>query len=104
MTSKRISRKQYESIGRYNPIAKWLRPLCSYKLYSTDGGNYERACYLSIPAYAVLFIPVHLLEVLFLIWDGGLREFQIEGRYLTGDHLGYGTKSWEIANEIWEKA
>lgn len=104
MTSKRISKKQYDSIGKYNPVAKWLRPLCSYRLYPTAGGNYERTCHLSIPAYLVLFIPVHLLEVLVLIWDGGLREFRFESRFLGSDIIIYGTEAWKKANEIWEKA
>ena len=29
---KNITRKDWEYIGKYNPAAKWLRPLCSYTL------------------------------------------------------------------------
>lgn len=104
MTERRISKEQFESIGKYHPAAKWLRPFCTYSLSETGGGNYERHCRVSIPAYTVLFIPVHLLEVLVLIWDGGLIQFEIQSRYLGSDHLGYGSKAWEVANEIWEKA
>jgi hypothetical protein len=104
MTEKRISKAQWEEIGKYNPASKWIRPFCNYYLGETEGGNYIRRSEVKLWFYALLFIPVHVLEVLYLIWDGGLIEFEIESRYFGGDHLGYGSTCWERANKIWEEA
>ena len=35
---KRITRADWEYIGKYNPAAKWLRPLASYSLIEIEGG------------------------------------------------------------------
>lgn len=41
---KRISRKEWEYIGKYNPAAKWLRPICSYTLVKESDNEFVRVC------------------------------------------------------------
>ena len=103
---KRITRKDWEYIGIYNPAAKWLRPLCSYTLERIEGG-FRRQCKIGWPLYLLIFIPGHLLIALCCMWDGGLREFEFEGRNLGYDDLypvGLNSKAYPKAKEIWEKA
>lgn len=103
---KRISRKEWEYIGKYNPAAKWLRPFCSYTLHE-EGIHFRRECKIGWVAYIIMFIPVHILQALWCCWDGGLREFSIEGRNLGYDVIyKYENEyngAWEKAKEIWEK-
>ena len=99
---KRISLKEWESIGRYNYVRKIFRPLCSYSLTKDDDGNFVRLQCVSFPIYALLFVPLHLLQIICLIWDGGLRDFEIMSRHVGRDTLFTDSLVWQRANEIWE--
>ena len=103
---KRISQKDWEYIGKYNPARKRLRPLCSYSLGEIEDG-FRRECKISWPVYLIIFIPVHLLQALLCMWDGGLKEFEIEGRHIGQDvyHENYGWNELDYpkAKEIWDK-
>ena len=106
MTKKRITRNQWEYIGKYNPAAKWLRPLCSYTLEEIEGG-YRRICRVPWLIYLVIFIPVHLVQFFYCVYDGGLKEFEIAERLIGYDNLqkhGENCGAYEKAKEIWEKA
>jgi hypothetical protein len=100
---KRITLKEWTYIGKYNPAAKWLRPFCVYTL-SKKGNCFTRECKMSILLYLILFIPVHILQAFYCMWDGGLKEFSIEDRYLGYDNfLPFNEESYNHALEIWEK-
>lgn len=102
---KRITFKDWTHIGIYNPAAKWLRPLASYTLEEIDGG-FRRECKIPLWLYLIIFIPVHLLQALWCMWDGGLREFSIEDRCLGYDVIrerGENSGAYPKAKEIWEK-
>lgn len=99
---KKITYKQWQEIGRYNYTVKWLQPFCSYSLIK-DGERFKREQRIPLWFYLITFIPVHLLQALWCMWDGGLKEFEFSGRYLGGDNLGReGDPTWERAKNIWE--
>lgn len=98
---KRISNKEWTEIGKCNYAAKWLRPLCSYTLIKEDGGRFKREQVVGWPLYFILFIPVHILQLLWCLWDGGLKEFEINERYLGGDWLVKGSESFIRAEKVW---
>lgn len=103
---KRISRKEWEYIGKYNPAAKWLRPLCSYTLVKESDDKFIRVCRISWPVYLLIFIPTHFLQALYCMWDGGLKDFEIEKRHLGSDNIrehGINEGAYAKAKEIWEK-
>jgi hypothetical protein len=103
---KRISRKEWEYIGKYNPAAKWLRPFCSYTLVKESDNEFIRVCRISWPVYLLIFIPVHLIQAFYCMWDGGLKEFEIEGRHIGYDNIkerGINEGAYSKAKEIWEK-
>lgn len=103
--TKKISLNDWTSIDAYNPAAKWLRPLCTYTLTKIDN-NFRRDCYIGWPLYLLLFLPVHLLQLFVDIWDGGLKEFEIEGRHIGQNYIidhGDNCKRYAMAKEIWEK-
>ena len=103
---KRISRKDWEYIGKYNPAAKWLRPIASYTLEEIEGG-FRRSCNIPWVVYLIIFIPVHLLQALWCMWDGGLREFSIEGRHIGHDDIlegrGANSGAYPKTKEFWDK-
>ena len=102
---KRITLRDWTYIGIYNPVAKWARPLASYTLEEFDGG-FRRECKIPMWLYLIIFIPVHLLQFFYCMWDGGLREFSIEGRHIGYDDIkerGINSGCYPKAKEIWEK-
>ena len=104
--TKKISLNDWTTIGAYNHAAKWLRPFCSYTLTEIDNG-FRRDCKIGWPVYLLLFLPVHLLQLLVCLWDGGLKEFEIQGRHLGHDYItehGDNCGRYPMAKEIWEKA
>lgn len=104
--TKKISLKDWEYIGKYNPAAKWVRPFCSYTLTETDKG-FRRDCKLSWLVYLLLFLPVHLLQAFACMWDGGLKEFEVQTRHIGHDNItnhGDNYGCYPMAKKIWEKA
>jgi len=99
--NKKITLAQWTEIGKYNCASKWLRPLCKYTLYPSDGGNFRREQKIGWFAYLLLFIPLHILQFFYCCWDGGLKEFEIQPRFLSYDELEYGSEPWERAEKIY---
>ncbi len=98
---KRISLKEWTYIGKFNHAAKWCRRLCSYTLTKRDEKTFIREQKMDLLAYLLIFIPIHVLQALVCMWDGGLREFIIFKRGLGKDFLTKGTASFERAEQIW---
>ena len=98
---KKINLKQWTYIGRYNYAAKWCRWLCSYYLIKEDDKVFVRKQKINIFNYIFIFIPVHLLQALGCLWDGGLKEFIIFSRDLGEDRLIKGSESFSRAEAIW---
>ena len=99
---KKITYDEWTYIGKYNYAAKWLRRMCSYTLIREPDGRFKREQMVGWPLYLILFIPVHLLQAILCIWDGGLKEFEINERYLGGDWMTPGCEPFDHAKEIWE--
>lgn len=104
---KNITLKDWTYIGQYNPARKWLRPLCSYSLEQLEDGGFRRIIKIGLIPYLLMFIPLHLLQALCCMWDGGLKEFEIEPRLLGYDDFhetwGGNRGAFPRAKEIWEK-
>lgn len=104
--TKKISMNDWTYIGKYNPAAKWLRPLCSYSLTEIKDG-FRRDCKIGWPMYLLLFLPVHLIQLGVCLWDGGLKEFEIAPRCIGHDYItehGENCGAYIKAKEIWERA
>ena len=101
---KTISYADWTAIRPDNYAVKWFRPMCKYTLVK-EGDKFKREQRIPLWFYLLIFIPVHLAQVLWCMWDGGLREFEFADRYLGGDYLGFaGDPAYEKAKEIWERA
>ena len=99
---KRISLKEWTYIGKYNHAKKAFQPWCSYFLTKIDEDTFVRSQYLCLPLYALLTIPLHILQAFCLMWDGGLREFEFVGRFMGRDTFHRGNPPWEKVVEVWE--
>ena len=99
---KKISLKEWTYIGRYNHAAKWCRPICSNYIIKEDDKTFRRVQNISFIMYCLIFIPVHLLQALVCLWDGGLKEFIIFSRALGEDVLCKGSESFSRAQSVWD--
>jgi hypothetical protein len=99
---KKITYDDWIYINKYNYAAKWLRHLCVYTLTREPNGRFRREQRIGWPVYLILFIPVHILQAISCIWDGGLKEFEIIERYLGGDWTMPGCEPFDRAKEVWE--
>lgn len=98
----RISLKDWLYIGQYHPVQESCRWMCVHKL-EKDGDGYRRKVAISLPFYLLFFIPIHLINLFIVLWDGGLKEFEIQPRNINSDYIYPGCSSWEKANEIFQK-
>jgi hypothetical protein len=98
---KKINLKQWTYIGKYNHAAKWCRHLCSYYLIKEDDNTFRRVQKINIFNYILIFIPIHLLQAIVCLWDGGLKEFIIFSCDLGEDVLKRGSKSFHRAETVW---
>ena len=101
MEKKKITQNEWTYIGKFNHASKWCRPLCSYYLIKKDDKTFKRLQYINLFAYIIIFIPVHLLQAVICMWDGGLKEFVIFERKLGYDVLSKGSESFNRAEEVW---
>lgn len=97
---KKITSKERATINRMHYSAKWARPFMNYFLDETDGGNFILYETVKLWVYILLFIPLHLLQALHCMWDGGLCEFELCSIVVGYHQLAWGSKSWESACEI----
>lgn len=98
---KRISYKEWTEIGQYNYAAKWLRPFCSYYLTKESAVCFRREQRIGWFVYLLIFIPVHLLQLLWCLWDGGLVDFEINKPYLGSDPLFHNSEPYIRAKKVW---
>ena len=97
----KITLKQWTEIGKYNGMAKWLQPLCDYRLYKIENNKYKRVQTVSLWLYLLILMPVHIVDLFLCLWDGGLKEFQFQTRPTRFDIIHPDTASWERANKIY---
>ena len=98
---KEISLKDWDYIGTKNVSAKWLRPFCVYTLEEVQKGTIKQEINIGWFTYLLMFIPVHILKLFWCLWDGGLKEFEIESRLITYHYL---YKSNSLYYDYYKKA
>jgi len=101
MNKIKITYDEWTEIGKYNHAAKWIRRFCRYDLIKESDNSFKREQRINLIIYLLIFIPVHIAQALWCIWDGGLKEFEFAGRYLGGDHLFEGDATFNRAEKIW---
>ena len=99
----KITLEEWTKLGRRNYAPSWLRQFCSYTLVKDTGGKFKREQRLSWPAYCFMFIPLLILEALLCMWDGGLKDFELQERYLGGDYFTTENPVYDQVVATWTK-
>lgn len=103
MDRKKITIEDWTEIGKYNYAAKWIQRFCRYDLIKEPDGRFKREQRIGLIPYCLMFIPVHILQFFYCLWDGGLKEFEFAERYLGGDWLVPTSESWLRAEKVWNR-
>lgn len=84
---KNITKKELNHIGVSQSGAKWIRPFCVHSLEEVQSSVIKHEVKLGWFGYLLLFVPVHIFKFFWCIWDGGLKEFEIETRQIRYDYF-----------------
>jgi hypothetical protein len=101
MDKVKITLDEWTELGQYNYAAKWVRRFCRYDLIKESDFTFKREQRIGLVAYLIMFIPAHIIQAFWCMWDGGLREFEFAERYLGGDWITAGELAFERAEKIW---
>ena len=83
----KVSKKEYQSTGKYIPVRPWAQWLCSYYLEQHPSGCYVREVRLNPVALVLSYIPTKLIELVWCLWDGGLKEFEFQQEVVISRHV-----------------
>lgn len=97
----KITYKQFREIMNYKKSHP-IQALLSYQLI-VDVGVARITPYIPLWLYIVSFIPVHLFQAVLLLWDGGLKEFELQPRNLPSWIFQMGSMPYETAKDIWKR-
>jgi hypothetical protein len=94
----KLTKEEKKRFKRYSASA--CNSLINFYLKEAEGGGYRLIEEVNLWAYILMFIPIHLTQLILCIWDGGLKTFEISGRIGVQDYLAWGSIRWKVANDI----
>lgn len=95
----KLTKEEKKEFKKYSP--NFSNPLINFYLKEAGGGGYCLTEEVKLWVYILAFIPIHLVQLIICIWDGGLKTFEISGRIVVqDDYLAWGSISWKAANKI----
>jgi hypothetical protein len=95
----RISLKEWEKIDKYNYANNLYKHMCTYSICQ-NGYDIIREQKINLFLYVLLFIPAHIIKVIILIWDGGIKNFRFAKRSIGYDIFRPWNDKYEIADKI----
>ena len=81
----KITYNDFILLAGYKKPHYLMRLTCSF--YGQDGLMYQIWAKMKLFWYILFFIPVHIAKLFYVLWDGGLRDFEIEPRWISTYHV-----------------
>ena len=72
----------------------------NFYLKDAEGDGYYLTIEMKLLPYILMFIPIHLTQLVLCVWDGGLKTFEINSRLVIQKYFSWGSARWTIANKI----
>ena len=94
----KLTKEQRKGFKRYT--SNTTNPIINFYLKEAEGSGYYLIAEVKLWAYILTFVPIHLVQLILCIWDGGLKTFEINKRVVVKDYLAWGSISWKVANKI----
>ena len=105
---KKIKYEDAAYICRYQKEHFKEKYCCNWYIQKTSDTWGKMDLYVKWWFYILTFIPVHVLQAFWCMWDGGLREFSFEPRRIQSHNV-IGFKNdpsdsmFNRLKEVWEK-
>ena len=84
---KKISYEDAVYIKNYKKNHWFEKYFCNWFINMKSPTCGEMKLYMKKWVYILLFIPIHLIVFGYCLWDGGIREFEINSRMLHFDNI-----------------
>ena len=86
---KRVSYDDIRYIAQYKQRHFFGKYFCNWYIDMINANSGWFACKIKLWVYILIFIPMHLIFLISLLWDGGIKNFEIMPRtiqhyYTTG--------------------
>jgi len=78
----KISYEDAAYILNYKKHHKFEKYGCNWEITMGRDVEGQIICSIKIWLYCLLFIPTCIFEVFLLIWDGGLKDFEIPDKFI----------------------
>ena len=95
---KKLTKEEKKGFKRY--ISTASNPMMNFYLREAEGGGYYLTEEIKLWFYILMFVPIHLTQLVLCIWDGGLKTFEINSRVVLQDYYSWGSARWRVANNI----
>ena len=82
---KKITYNDFAMLTGYTKPHYLMQITCNF--YGQDGLAYQVWAKMKRFWYILFFIPIHICKLFYVLWDGGLRDFEIESRWITMEHI-----------------
>lgn len=99
----KISYNDATYILNYKKNHFFKKHFCNWKLDKRSDTAYSIKCFMKWWIYVLIFIPAHLIDLFVALYDGGLKEFEIESRESSINIYSYTYFTFNRANEVWCK-
>lgn len=100
---KKITYKDFRHICNYKE-AHPIQAMLTYTIPEYTESYCKVYGKMPLWLYILAFIPVHVVYAIMLLWNGGLKEFEICPRLVIAYYFTNGEKSYDRAKEIYERA
>lgn len=99
----KISYNDAAYILNYKKNHFFKKYFCNWKLDKKTDTAYNIKCSMKWWMYVLIFIPGHLVDLFIALYNGGLKEFETEGRESSINIYSYQYFTFNRANEVWYK-
>ena len=88
----RVNYKEFAKFMDYKKPHRLMRLNCNLYLEPMPHDNTRARAVIKWPTYLFLFIPVHIIAFFAYAWDGGIKNFTVEGRTVVNKVI---PRKWE---------
>lgn len=100
----KISYKDYAKIQNYNKDHRCMRLVYKFNLTKMEEGIYDICKQTKLSSYLFLLIPEIIVQFFYVIWDGGLKDFQFPTIEKTHRYVYHRDKAYDYVDKLYNSS